>query len=453
MERSQFLRRAGAVGLTGLLSGCASAAFDGGPPRVLVVGAGVAGLAAANRLLDEDVEVTVLEARDRAGGRVATERSGDGPPLERGASWLHGVRDNPLLDLAGYDELATTRTDYTNLRVYERGRQLRWRALVQLYGRYERLLSRVQRVRGRLGAGASLGDAIDRATVGWSLSSRARRRLRYAVRTGIEHEYAADASALSARSYDQGAVLRGGDELVTNGFDRLVESLAADVDVRFGHAVEAVEYGPDGVVLDTDRGVFEGEYVVLTLPLGVLQDRVVSFAPSLPAWKWDAVVALGTGVLNKAFLRFPERFWSADPEFFGVVREESDRWAEFRNAAAYTDDPVLVGFNAGRFGRRLESWSDDAVVASAVGALEAAFGRSVPTPEAAAVTRRRTDPYARGSYSFVPPAAGRADVEALASPVAGRVPFAGEATSTAYPGTVQGAYRSGRREAARLVDR
>lgn len=454
LSRAQFLRGAGAVGTTALLAGCGRLGLGGGPSRVLVVGAGMAGLAAARRLQAEGLDVTVLEARDRVGGRLATTRPDDGPPLDLGAAWIHGRQENPLLDLDGYDDLETTRTDYGNLWVYERGSRLSEATLHRLYDRYYRLMARLSRRRDRFAESGSLSlsAAIDGVTTNWSLSTQAARRLRYAVRTEIEHEYAADTDALSATEYDLGEELRGGDELVTSGYDRVAESLAEDLDVRLNHAVDSIGYDSDGVTVHTQQGTIEGDRVVVTLPLGVLKARSVTFAPSLPAWKRRAIDRLGMGVLNKTFLRFPERFWASRPELLGRVAEQSDRWAEFLNLAHYTDAPVLVGFNAGGFARRLESWTDEAIVASAVAALEAAFGRSVPSPEAAHVTRWHADPYARGSYSYVPPGADGADIKSLARPVAERVFFAGEATSRAFPGTVQGAYLSGVREAERVLD-
>src|SRR5688572_22677600 len=80
--------------------------------RVVIIGAGVAGLAAARTLHDAGYQVTVLEGRDRIGGRVWTSRAMDGIPVDLGASWIHGIDDNPVSELAEEAGVETVATDF-----------------------------------------------------------------------------------------------------------------------------------------------------------------------------------------------------------------------------------------------------------------------------------------------------------------------------------------------------
>jgi monoamine oxidase len=116
------------------------------------------------------------------------------------------------------------------------------------------------------------------------------------------------------------------------------------------------------------------------------------------------------------------------------------------NLSHYTGQPWLLGFNAGAFGRQIESLSNNEIVASAMGALRGMFGNAIPAPDAWRISRWASDPFALGSYSYLAMGSSFEDIDALAAP-AGRLFFAGEATSREHPSTVHGAYASGIRAA------
>jgi monoamine oxidase len=452
---SRATRRAalagGAAALTELAgcSGARSAFRDlrDATGNVLVVGGGIAGLAAAHRLADAGRSVTVFEARDRLGGRIQTSRSWD-LPVDLGASWLHGVAGNPLVPLLETAGLARQPTDYYDSVFYGvDGAPLSGRTLDRTYDYFRAVRTATHRARDK-GADHSLWSGIAREVDVTSLSAVERRHLAFVLTIELEHEFGADVTALSARYWDEGASLRGGDELVVDGYDGLVGSLATDLDVRLGHEVSRIERGP-GVTVVTDRGSFDGDRAIVTLPLGVLQAGTVTFAPRLPRRKRLAIDRLGMGLLNKCVLRFPRQFWP-DRTIIDRVPLRRGHWAEFLNLAHALGKPVLVGFNAGSAARSLEALDDDATAAAMVRALRRVFD-DVPEPTDALVTRWAADPHARGAYSFLPPGSAPRDRDRLAAPVGDRLFFAGEATSRAYPATVQGAYRSGRRAAEEIL--
>ena len=179
---------------------------------VVVVGAGVAGLAAARTLRDQGMRVLVLEARDRIGGRVHTVRPWGAVPLELGASWIHGLERNPVARLARNLGLDLARTDYESHALYDSSGR---RQSDDARERVEIRLQRVLRASARDGGEASLQGAIDRVLASMSLSPRERLELDYALNWIVEHEHAADAADLSARYWDEGEQIVGGDRKST----------------------------------------------------------------------------------------------------------------------------------------------------------------------------------------------------------------------------------------------
>jgi len=422
---------------------------------VLVIGAGMAGLGAAAALKAQGVDVLVLEARQRLGGRVWSNAD-LGMPLDLGASWIHGVTGNPLSALAREQGLVTASTDYENLLAYDAdGAEVDDARHARIDARLAALMRQAQAQRRDLRRAnqpdVSLQAAFDTALAGMRLTADERRELDYAVNTIIEHEYAADVTELSLLHYDAGQSFGGGDALFPEGYGRIVEGLARDLRIERGAVVQQVSHGAGEVRAQTSRGVFRAGYAVVTLPLGVLQANAVRFAPDLPAPMRQAAARLGSGVLNKLYLRFPRVFWAREYEFLGYMASRKGEWTEWLNLAFYTGAPVLLAFNAAAYGRASESMSDAAFVGAALDTLRTIYGPRIPEPTGFLRTRWATDPFARGAYSYMPPGATPADRQLLATPLHGRLFFAGEHTSVEHPATVHGALLSGRRAAREIL--
>ena len=225
------------------------------------------------------------------------------------------------------------------------------------------------------------------------------------------------------------------------------------MDIRLNQIVQSVEYGEAGVTVTTTQGIFEGDYAVITLPLGVLKSESVSFVPPLPVAKQAAIHNLGMSVLNKVYLHFPDVFWDTDAEWIGYLGERTGEWASALNLYAYTERPVLLLFNAGEYGLAIEDMSDEQIVQKAMDMLRAVYGENIPDPDGVLITRWGKDPFALGSYSSIYLGATPEDREALAESVENVLFFAGEATSTEFAATVHGALLSGQRAAQEVMER
>lgn len=410
---------------------------------VIVIGAGMAGLAAANQLTTAGKSVIVIEGRERIGGRTWTDHSLS-VPLDMGASWIHGIKENPLSALADRFGAKRIVTDYESIARYDfNGRALREDESRKVDQSFETLMEKVYALQENLDYDIPLQAAIDR-----SLKNRPR-TLEYAINTEIEHEYGADVNDLSLFEWDQEGEFNGDDVIFPNGYEQIVNNLSKGLDIRTGTVVKQINYADKTVRVLTERGEFRCQQAIVTLPLGVLKRGSVTFSPALPAQKQKAIARLKMGVLNKLYLKFPTVFWD-DAHLLGYISENKGRWCEWLNLHKYTGQPVLLGFNAGAYGVQIEAQSDEAIVAEAMSVLRRIYGTAIPTPTGWAITRWMSDPFSVGSYSHIPPGASGADYVELSRPVAQRLFFAGEATNRAYPATAHGAYLSGIRAAKEI---
>jgi len=421
---------------------------------VIVIGAGVAGLAAARRLRRDRASVVILEGRNRIGGRIWTDTSMSGVALDLGASWIQGTKGNPITSLARDFNLRTSPTNFDNVALYSAGRRLSDLDAQRIEKSYRNLIQRVERSRAALqtkGRGdISLQAGIDQVLAQQPLSEQERAELRFAIHAEIEDEYAADTADLSLFSWDQDDGFGGENVLFAGGYGQIAAGLARGQDIRLNARVRRVEYGDRGVSVETDQQTFRAERVIVTLPLGVLKRGAITFAPALPEPKRLSIGRLGMGILNKTYLRFPQVFWPTETDVIGVISRDRAEWGEWINFYKHIAQPILLGFNSGQDARLIEGLSNQSVVLRAMKVLRDAFGSSIPDPVGAVVTRWQSDPFSLGSYSSIPPGATGKDYDTLAAPIGDRVFFAGEATSRAYPATVHGAFLSGEREAKRI---
>ena len=430
--------------------------------KVVVIGAGLAGLGAARALAQRGVPVTVLEARDRIGGRCYTR---DG--VDHGAHWIHGTEGNPVANLARELNLSTVFVGGDSS--YSGG----WDHLV-LHGPGGAVLAPADKLRSILLAdevrdqldaerrrcmaeGApdtSIHEKLEAVLSSRTLDPLDRRSVEWHIALSARDDWAADEKALSFMWWDDGYEVYGyGDSVLVDGFGSLTSALAAGLDIRLGSVVRRIEWDPrKPVAIHTDKETLEADGVIVTVPLGVLQAGDVAFEPALPDTKRAAIGRLGMGDLCKVVLRYDKPFWPPDQYVFGYLCQPVQGNPTMAISLWKTHRlPALVFLTGGSLAREIESWSDAAVAAWAERVTRDMFGDTVPRPRAVERTAWGSDPFSRGAYSYMAVGAVPADIETLAEPVGGRLFFAGEATYRHHWAGSHGAYASGLREAARLL--
>lgn len=423
----------------------------------IVVGAGVSGLSAARLLADAGQRVVVVEARDRVGGRVHTDRTG--APTDRGASWIHGVTDSPVAAAAAAFGMPTVEFTVGGYQPDSRPIAYYGPDAVRLSDDGARAFADdVHTVDGTLretiassAPEASYRDVTDAALARQGWDAERTQRVREYLEHRSEEQYGAWIDDLAAHGLDDDSI--DGDEVVfPEGYDVLPARLAEGLDVRLDHAVTAIDRR-DGILVRTAHGEFTADAAVVTVPVGVLRAEAIAFTPPLPAVNAEALSRLEMNAFEKVFLRFPERFWDEGVYAIRQQGPESRWWHSWYDLTALHGEPTLLTFAAGPAARGIRDWSDEEVVESVLAQLRRLFGDRVARPVGVIRTDWQDDPWSHGSYAYMTLGSTTADHDDLATPIDGILHLAGEATWTDDPATVPAAMLSGHRAAERVLGR
>ncbi|OSP07508.1 flavin monoamine oxidase family protein [Microbacterium sp. LEMMJ01] len=424
----------------------------------VIVGAGVAGLTAARLLQDAGRTVVVLEARDRIGGRVHTDRT-DGI-VDLGASWIHGVDGSPVAAAAEAFGMRTVEFTVGGFQVDSRpiayhgpdGRPLSAEETRAFAADVHAVDAVLPDIIAASRPTASYRDVTDEALSRQGWSAERTQRVREYLEHRAEEQYGAWIEDLAAHGLDDDAI--EGDEVVfPDGYGVLPERLAEGLDIRLEHLVTRVDWSDDGVWVRTSHGDFSGDTTVITVPVGVLQAGTMEIVPPLPPVNAEALGRLRMNAFEKVFLRFPTRFWEDGVYALRQQGPEARWWHSWYDLTALHDEPLLLTFAAGPAAAATRDWSDAEVQASIMAQLRRLYGDEIPDPIGMRRTAWQDDPFAHGSYAYMTVGSTTADHDDLATPVGGVLHLAGEATWTDDPATVPAALFSGHRAAERILGR
>ena len=409
---------------------------------VVIIGGGIAGLTAARELLRHDCTVTVLEAKDRFGGRIHTIREGE-LPIELGAEFVHG-KSKPLLKAIRDAGLSTHEVPANN-RIFENGKM----RPIKIWDKVGEVMNRIN----PRPPDCSFEEFISRQ----KLDTRTR-HLMLAFVQGFDAAHPELISAHALLKAERSAEKMEGEAQgrVNEGYSALVQFFEKEIRMRGGALVpnapvRRVRWKSGSVEIIIRRAgseeMFPAEAALVTLPLGVWKAREVQFEPSL-AKKQEAADTLQFGNVLKITLVFRKQWWPKGN--FGFIQAPKERipvwWSDPRG-------PVLTGWAGGPIADALQTQSPTQLEALALSILRKIFGTGSLRGQLVSshCYNWANDPHIRGAYSYIP-VNGLQLPKLLGAPVEDTLFFAGEATvRDAQTGTVFGALESGLRAAREIL--
>jgi monoamine oxidase len=407
------------------------------PVDLVIVGAGAAGLAAAEAAQQNGLTYHLVEASHRIGGRAYTEELGPGIPFDLGCHWMHSASLNPFVAIA--DRLGFQyRRDFgwpMNVFLGPRPISQEERAeMLALGGRnYAAIAAAAQR-----GEDVAVADVID-LDHKWSALQN------YWFTLGTSHD-ADEISTVDTAAYndtEENWPLR-------DGYGALVARWARDVPVTLNAAVTRVRWNARGVTVETAKGTIEGRRLLLTVSTNMLASGRITFDPPLPLWKQEAAANVPLGVHNRIGIRLAyDPFGPDAPRSAAILLGEDVPMSVQIRPFGFD---YVVGVTGGRFGAWLERAGIPASLDYLTERLVGAFGADIrkALTDRHIVTAWAGDPWTLGSYSAALPGKAHARAD-LFRPVDDVLFFAGEACSAEFAATCHGAYLTGKAAVAAMA--
>ena len=406
---------------------------------VIIVGAGISGLAAANHLVEDGKDVLVLEARDRVGGRIWSY-SWHGVTIEEGANWIHTADGNPLTKFAEQYSLTTYATPLNSMVAYLNGKQIANDVYDNLVNKFWSYII----AKKHKGQDESLVETVNRFMEEESFTSDEKDILKFLANSEISNEYGVELDKLSRDYFDIGEDYGDGELVLPNGLQQIINILKSDLKIQLNHVVTKIDYNEKNrIVVHARNKKFFSKKVLVTVPLGVLKSGDIEFSPELPESKQNAISDLGMGLLQKHWLLFDKVFWDENVIWILPVNEKNWECMNY----TFSGKPILLCFSMGEFARMQETLPDSMITLDIMRILKDTYGQNISDPLDVHYTKWASDKFSYGAYSYTAVGNTPETYFEISSPINDLIYFAGEHTHESYPATIHGAYLSGIRAA------
>lgn len=401
---------------------------------IVVIGAGVAGIAAARHILAAKRSVVLLEAADHVGGRCITNTQTFGVPIDRGAHWLYSPESNPLTKFAGPAGLDLYRAPPgQKIRIGQRyARESELEDFLATLVRARRAIADAARGRGDVSCGQALPKDLGdwRDTIEFVLGP---------------FTCSKDLAEVSATDFNRMAP-RNSASFCRQGLGTLVARLADTLPVRLSTPVTRIETWRRGrVTVETPKGSIVARGAIVTASTSVLAADKINFDPNLPRRYTDALNHLRLGSYDRIALEMTGTPFG--PQSDDLIFEKSDGIRTAGLLANVSGNQICMVDIAGKFGSELAAQGERAMADFVMEWLTGLYGSDLrQSVKRAYATRWNDEPFVLGAISAAAPG-GQFARAVLMEPIRDRIWFAGEAVSETQWGTVGGAWHSGERAA------
>lgn len=416
---------------------------------VIIIGAGAAGISCARNLLLNGKRVMILEARNRIGGRVydiQTETMGE---LHTGASWLHhkgkkhilqGLLDTFKVKYFKEDSLESNET----MVIYTDEGKLSEDA----NKKFTKILMELPRNIRKYGIkypSLTVTEVVHLIAKKYKYDIGLINAL---ITRAFEH-CSMNADVMLAKEFD-GWEPNG--LFVKDGFGKLLHNMASGLDIKLNSVVKTIRQKKTNVTVTTNRATYTSDFIVSTIPTGVLQSGYVKFIPGLPKEKLDALKRLDPGNHEKIFLKFPTVFWDKDVEVFQyAAKEHRGVCSQWYNILLKAENKKILYANISGPDIEYAKKSNYELKKISMNILRKIFGPDIPEPEDIYVSRWSLDKYTLGGpYAHPKDNGTMEDLSTIGKPF-GKIHFGGVDTSKDETETVEAAVLSGLRTSNEIL--
>ncbi len=400
---------------------------------VVVVGAGAAGISAAYTLIGKGLDIIVVEAAERIGGRCWTDLETFGVPYDVGAHWLHYGDRNFFLSY-GKDNGFDLYPDARNFSLYKQN-QRQPNGLSTIQQSHDEYWSAIQQA-------IDSNQDISVADATASLSSERVSDFIYGpwIMGKEIHEFSV---------FEYSGPLGDSDWFCRQGFGTIVAHYGVTLPVSLKTEVNAIDWSGDGVKVKTNQGTIGARAVIVTVSIGVLSGDRIQFSPNLPIAKQEAFNAVSMGCYEHVVLQFIENSCFRQPDTYIISMPNNSREG-FGALANICNSGLTFCDIGGNLARELIALGEEACIDYALGELVTIFGSSIKKNFIrGAASAWLENPYTLGSYASAEPGAFQMRAT-LNEPVGERIFFAGEACHSSMWATVAGAFASGQEVANKV---
>ena len=410
--------------------------------KIVVVGAGISGLSAAKKLSQYGAKVKILEANNYIGGRIKTDWSfGNDAPFEVGAGWIHGPsKDNPtkkLADQIGCKYFVTNSDSVTTFD--EDGSEWgdeRWEEVLNIWEKTLLKVDQKLEFNDKRNLRKAIEDinpkAIQYPGVLWALSAY------------TEFDKGTSIEKVSAVYHDDDKAFPGADVIIKNGYSTLINNIAKNLDIELDTKVTSINTNSGKTIeIQTDNKIYRCDFVICSVPLGVLKAKRIKFIPELPNEKKKSIEKIGFGSVTKIAHRFDEPFWDTNIQYFGINTKEKGRWNYWLNYRTFSKQNILLGLSVGDYALIADNLSEREKENDSLSVLRNIWGKDITAPNKSISTNWSKAQNFLGAYSYTKAGAMPKDYENLSKPVNNKLFFCGEHTIFNYSATTHGALLSG----------